>query len=382
VSRRVPAVAVALVAIVVIGLTLIEVVPHYSVERHRHEGPGRLDLPSFLPGDCPFYRSTLLSVLKDGDLDVRNNLADSAYDGSDNVAAGRNGAWSPKHSILMPIVALPFYAVAGDFGLLAFNLLQLAALSLLLWIGARRYTFDYAALALVLWFAFGTFLRAAANNWSPDVFSTLLVMGGVVALLYGRVATAGALLAVAIWAKWTNVIFFAPTGLFLIARREWRPLLRFALAAVPPVLGILALNLFMFGSPLTTPYDRVLIERGGHMVIQESHRTFFTLPFWHGLYEQLTHKHMGLLIAAPPVVLAIPGVVLLFRRARSEAVLLAGVCVAQLCMFAKYDQWSASSYGPRFLMTVVATSALVVAPVLERVFGWRVRDTHPASTPG
>ena len=43
-------------------------------------------------------------------------------------------------------------------------------------------------------------------------------------------------------------------------------------------------------------------------------------------------------------------------------------CLAQLAMFAKYEQWNVSSYGPRFLLTAVALSALPAAATLAFAF--------------
>ena len=191
---RTPTVAVALAVITLCGWTLHEVVPRYGVERHRHEGPGRLDHPTFLIGDCAYYRATLVSLLEDGDLDVQNNLGTQRYPLASNVSRGRHGEFYPKHPILLAVVALPFYVVAGDIGLLAFNLAQLCALVLVMWVGARRYASDLVAFALMVWFAFGTLLRPAAYNFAPDVLSSLLVVGAIVALLYGRCVVAGLLL--------------------------------------------------------------------------------------------------------------------------------------------------------------------------------------------
>jgi hypothetical protein len=363
---RPPLVGAALAAIVLLGWTLGEVVPRYAVERH-HEGPGRLDHPTFLIGDCAYYRATLVSLLEDHDLDVGNNLSAQRYPQSGNVAQGRNGAFYPKHPILLAVAALPFYAVAGDIGLLAFNLAQLCALLLVMWIGARRYASDTIAFALMLWFAFGTLLRSVAYNFAPDVLSTLLVAGAVVALLHGRSVMAGVLLGLSVWAKWTNAVFLPVAAAAIAVQRDWRSLLRFGAAAGVPVAGLLGLNWHMFGSPLVTPYDRVLIAVNQRWVLEPSHRTFFTLPFWGGLWTQLVHPRLGLIVAAPPFLVALPGFVLLFRRARWEAVLVGGACAAQLAMFAKYEQWNVSSYGPRFLLTVVALSALPAAATLALV---------------
>jgi hypothetical protein len=138
----------------------------------------------------------------------------------------------------------------------------------------------------------------------------------------------------------------------------------------------------MFGSPLVTPYDRVLVVEKLRWVVEPSHRTFFTVPFWRGLWTQLTDRHMGLLMAAPPFVLALPGFFLLVRKARTEALLVGGACAAQLAVFAKYEQWNISSYGPRFLLSVVALSALPAAAtlafILERAQRARGRTADAA----
>jgi hypothetical protein len=210
-------------------------------------------------------------------------------------------------------------------------------------------------------------LRSAAYNFAPDVLSTLLVAGGVVALLHGRSVTAGALLGLSLWAKWTNLVFFPVALVTLAARREWRALLRFGAAGALPLMGLLGLNWHMFGSPLVTPYDRVLVVSKARWVLEPSHRTFFTVPFWRGLWTQLTDARMGLFRRAPPVLLALPGFAALYRRDRRATLLVGGACAAQLAVFAKYDQWNVSSYGPRFLLSVVALSALPAAAALAAV---------------
>lgn len=360
-------VAAALAVITLAGWTLHEVVPRYHVDRH-HEAPGRVDHPSFLIGDCPYYRATLISLREDHDLDVRNNLIAEQYAIGSNVSLGRNGALYPKHPILLAVAALPFYVVAGDPGLLAFNLVQLCALVLVMWLGARRYAPDWIALPLLLWFAFGTMLRAAAYNFAPDVLSTLLVTAAVVALLAGRNLTGGILLGLSVWAKWTNAGFLPVAAATLAARRDWRALVRFGAAAALPVLALLCLNWHMFGSPFVTPYNRVMVLKDAHLVPEPSHRTFFTLPFWSGLWTQLTDRNLGLYAAAPPVLLALPGLVVIARREWTEALLVGGACAAQLATFAKYEQWHVGSYGPRFLLSVVALSALPAAAALSVVY--------------
>ena len=286
-----------------------------------------------------------------------------------NVARGRNGAFYPKHPILLAVAALPFYVVAGDAGLLAFNLAQLGALVLVMSIGARRYAPGWVAFALIVWFAFGTLLRSAAYNFAPDVLSTLLVAGGVVALAprpepHGRRAPSGCRCG----RSGRTLVFFPVALVALAARRDWRALLRFAAAAAVPLMGLLGLNWRMFGSPLVTPSGRVLVVSNARWVLEPSHRTFFTVPFWRGLWTQLTDARMGLVRAAPPVTSRAAGV----RRAVSARP--AGHVARRRGMRRPARrssrspiEWNVSSYGPRFLLSVVALSALPAAAALAAV---------------
>ena len=180
-----------------------------------------------------------------------------------------------------------------------------------MWIGARRYAPDWVAFALMLWFAFGTLLRPAAYNFAPDVLSTLLVVGGVVALLYGRCVAAGVLLGLSLWAKWTNAVFFPVAVAALAARRDWRALLRFGAAAA--AAGRRAAGAQLAHVRLAVRHAlRSRADRRATMrwVVEPSHRTFFTVPFWRGLWTQLTDaRRWACCRAAPPVLLALPGFV-------------------------------------------------------------------------
>jgi hypothetical protein len=331
--------------------------------------PGGFTLPSYLPGDCPFYRATIVSLLHDRDLDLRDDVDWDVLSPDTQVGLGRNGAWYPKHPLALSLAALPAYALFGDPGLLAFNLLQLLALNVLLLVAARRVASEPVALAVALLFALGTLLRPVALNFSPDVFSSLLVLGGALALLSSRPTLAGALLGVALGAKWTNLPLL-PLGLafaaFFLGRRA---ALRFVLGAVPFVVALGALNAHMFGSPLVTPYDRVGIHLLDSPALEPSHRTRFMVPFWAGLWAQLLEPEHGLLSSAPPLLLSLAGIPILVRHFRREAVVVLAFSIAQLTTFAKYADWRASSYGHRFLMTVVVLGVIPAAALCDRALG-------------
>ena len=206
-SRRLVAVvAVALAVITLVGWTLIEVIPRYGVERHRHQGAGRLDHPTFLIGDCAYYRATLVSLLEDRDLDIQNNLAAQRYPMAGNVSRGRNGAYYPKHPSLLAwsrcrSVRSGRYRPAG--------VQPAAARWCWSWIGARRYASDRSR-SLMLWFAFGTMLRPAAYYNRADVLSGL--PSWAASWRYSlSLRAAGVQLGLSVWAKWTSAVF-PPVG--------------------------------------------------------------------------------------------------------------------------------------------------------------------------
>jgi hypothetical protein len=361
---RAGALAGALFVAVVAGLYLQEVRPQFEDRVYRGDDGRPFHLPTYLPGDCPFYRATALSLLHDNDLDLHDDMAWNVVRPQGQVALGARGEWYPKHPILLPIVALPFYAAMGDKGLLAFNVLQVALLDVLVFFLARRLTSDTVALAVAVWFAFGSILRPVAYNFSPDVFSTVLVVSGYLAIVGRRFGVAGLLFGLAVAAKWTNLAFLPIAGIYAIATAGIRPSLRLALAAAPALLALALLDFHMFGSPFVTPYDRVL---GEGFRVEPSHRLMFDRPFFAGLWAQIVDPRLGLLRSAPQALFAVPGFFLFARRARAEAALCAALCAAQMAVFAPYRMWDASNYGHRFWMTAIVLFAVPVAALAERV---------------
>ena len=108
-----------------------------------------------------------------------------------------------------------------------------------------------------------------------------------------------------------------------------------------PIAGLLGLNWHMFGSPFVTPYDRVLVVEKDRWVVEPSHRTFFTVPFWRGLWTQLTDPPHGpgggrAAVRARAARLR-PACT---ARAAGRRCWWAAACAAQLVMFAKYEQWN------------------------------------------
>jgi hypothetical protein len=358
---------VALALGVALAITFAaEALPRYAEAAHPEAGL-MLAVPTFLiPEDGVYYRAAVLSMLQDGDLDLRNNFAELGDQPQMSVALGRHGEWYPKHPILMPLLSLPFYIAGRDPGLLAFNVAALTVLGLLIWACARRHAGDDIALAVTILYAFSTLLRPMAYHFSPDVLSAALFLGGYTALVARRCALAGLLMGLAVWAKVPNLVLLPMAGVYSVWVLGRRDALRFALAASIPLLIVAGLNAYMFGSPFLTGYDRV-IERvsGGVPQVMPSHRTFFTLPFWRGLATQVFDTRLGLLISAPVLVAGVAGMFELWMRDRAETLLIASVAAAQLGFFARYRYWNITSTGHRFLLITIVISAIPAAALLD-----------------
>src|SRR5688572_12912905 len=81
----------------------------------------RYDGGDYLRGDCPYYYYTTLSLLRDGDLDLSNQIPGGLSRHFDQVSLAADGRVVPKHPIAMPLAAVPFVAALGRPGTLVLN---------------------------------------------------------------------------------------------------------------------------------------------------------------------------------------------------------------------------------------------------------------------
>jgi 4-amino-4-deoxy-L-arabinose transferase-like glycosyltransferase len=318
----------------------------------------------YLIGDGPYYAATAVSMLHDGDLDLRNQLSGGLVVHGRQIALGSDGAWYPKHPILMPIATLPFLALFGMPGLLVFNLAILAAVAAALFRLARLYAPPAAAATAVMVLILGTFLRAYAYNLSPDLFALLLVTLGLLFLLRGAHGKAGCLLGAALLAKILLAVLLPAAWLHVLIRSGPRRALRFAAGCALPIAALFLYDLALFGSPFVTSYDRNVDIVGGR-VVTTSHRSLFDNDVAQGLRGEILDARRGLLPTAPVLLLAIPGFLLLFRRRPGDALFLLGMAGFLIVLLAAYRDWNQSHYGNRFLMPVIACAAPAMALTIE-----------------
>ena len=133
---------------------------HYLIER-QSGGPPRvrtllllavvlaaLALPAIPTGDEPHFLIMTQSLLRDGDLDLRDNYARGDYleyhpqPISDPHVVEIRGTWQPVHGIGLPILSLAWFAIAGRPAVVLMLTIMTAAAIGLTWSLLARLGFD------------------------------------------------------------------------------------------------------------------------------------------------------------------------------------------------------------------------------------------------
>jgi len=333
---------------------------------------------TFLIGDCPYYAQTALSVLFDGDLNLRNQLRGGIETHQRQISLGARGEWYPKHPILMPLLTIPLVPLLGTNAFLVFNVMVLALFGVALYELGRIAAGPAASIFGALGMIFGSFIIVYDYNYSPDLFACLFLALAVHETLRERAVTAGFLAGLATFAR-TSHLFLLPFTLAYVAwKRRARGAVLFIAAAALPLLAQAGLNFRMFGSPFVSPYMRILTLESGRPAIL-SHVGDFDLPIWEGIRGQLLDPQKGLVFTAPVLFLAAPGFVGWLRRRRDHALLCLVMAASLFLLFSSYRWWPTSHQGNRFLMPVLALSAPALACSIAWVMA-RVRaPAQPAS---
>jgi len=335
----------------------------YALWSERRDQSPLID--GFLVGDCRYYAAAAESLVRDGDWDLSNQLPGNLKNHEGYFAVSTDNRVVLKHSTLLPLLSAPLFMLLGVKGLLFFNLLQVFLLVLgIAFLAGNSPSARLLALAAYL----STPLLAYTYNFSPDVLGTLLMIWAFVCAAHGRPALAGLLGGLAVWAKIYLAPIVLPLGLIIIPR-GWRATLWVGIAGAAAVTPMLLINWHLFGAPWITGYDRdARLIAGGYRFTE--HYSRFNQPIVAGLGNLLFDERIGLLRTAPLWFLWPFGLAQALRRRLTTRLALAAMTMAlviNLLIFARYDEWDASSSGNRFLFPALALGFVLQSSLWERI---------------
>jgi len=238
-------------------------------------------------------------------------------------------------------------------------------------IGVRTTTAVAAALILAL----ATPLFSYSSWFYSEPLAAALLLGATLFLVADNadqpMTTKNAILAalflgVLLWVRATHVIaipIFLAAVLLRGPRRNWS-----AFATTAATIGLfglayLARNKYLFGNPFDFGYPE--FGEGGKRMLG------FDTPLLTGLKIFLFSPGKSMLLFAPPLLLAIPGIVRLAKRNRSLAVIAGGIPLVSLLFFSCYSHVEGSySYGPRYLVPAIAVASLGLGPAIASAGPW------------
>src|SRR5919197_4633357 len=175
---------------------------------------------------------------------------------------------------------------------------------------------------------------------------------------------AGAAAGAAFFFEYQAAIAAGIVFLYLVARtRSAQAAALYVAGAAPFVAGLAVYNAEAFGSPLHFSYRYV------SATFQQQHTGFFGLsvPSLHSLVHTLFGKR-GLFVVSPVLLLAVVGLVLLWRRGlRAEAATAGAIVVAFVVLAAGYfDPYGGLSPGPRYFGPALLFLALGLPEAYRR----------------
>jgi len=390
--------------------------------------PLRFGMPRATSGDEPHYLVMLNSILRDGDLDLRNNY-DSALRGSNDAGAehsrdpiehhvgyyigGQYVDWRqifdarrpwvddgrrirfahrpgatrladdlPEYSIHPPGLPLILAALLWpvrqserleSFALVISGLVTCAAAwcfrRLLLDLGAAAGWANactmLAFLATPVWH-YGRTLFGEPYLLFFGVFSYQAVLASRGREI-ARPLLAGIALGLGIMIKPPFALLAPSLGAFLLVGRRWRSLAFFSLPLASAVAATLAANAIYFGSPFHPP------------------QPWRTGNFWSGLFGLYTWWDKSLFLYAPAIVVPLAAWPRFARSAGVRARVILGGFLPYASLMLLWEGWHGGySYGPRLFIPLLplifaaaaaypeASSAPAIRPWARRTVGFLV----------
>jgi hypothetical protein len=239
--------------------------------------------------------------------------------------------------------------VVAALGGAAFFLLLLAPLG-----GALALLSTYAVFLGTITFPYATALFAHAGTIGLLSIALWAVLERPSAL---RDDLAGLCAGLAVASEYPAVIPAAALGGYLLHKdpaRAWR----YLLWLLPAALLILGKNYLITGSPFRVSYG----SNPAFPRITASNAFGFTMPDPARMRALLWGEYRGLSFWSPVLVMAIPGLLIWYRRERAVAVMIVTVFVLMLLQVASFYSWFGGfAVGPRYLAPAIPFLGLAAA---------------------
>jgi hypothetical protein len=221
----------------------------------------------------------------------------------------------------------------------------------------------YGGAALVA-FSLGTYVAPLAATTFDHVLAGAFAFGGFLLAWSGRYVLAGLAMGLAVDTNYLSGLILIIVAAYVLSA-GLRPLGRFALGGVVPLVLLGAYDWAAFGSPFHLSYRYVAnkysdSQSGGIFGIGA--------PNAHAVGQVFLGKH-GILVASPVLVAATAGIYLLAKRYGGEAIVCAAVFAALVIANLGYFLPYGGTYvGPRFLVSSLPFIALGLGPAFARWF--------------
>jgi hypothetical protein len=240
---------------------------------------------------------------------------------------------------------------------------------------------------LRIWAAFAYGFGTLALPYSTALFGhqfAAVCVAGAFMLLWrqrrgwsaGRAVAAGALMGLAAISDFMGLVIALFLGLYAISialrRGEQAPVgIAAAARRIAPVALVAALvlciqlaaNWASFGGPFE-------LAQAYHATLAAHHEAGFLgigKPKLEALYQLTVGPYRGLFFGSPLLLLALPGVFMLGRKMRVEAIIIGAAWLAVLIIHAGYTDWPAgTAYGPRYQIAAIPLLMIAAAEAARR----------------
>ncbi|MDX9755379.1 MAG: hypothetical protein RBU29_15550, partial [bacterium] len=227
--------------------------------------------------------------------------------------------------------------------------------------------------------AFGTIVWPHGRTFFTEPLVAFCLSGALLCLLKAPghesprrwQALAAGLWAYAVLTRVDSLVTLpAAAWFFLIDLNDGKPRLRrdwpsWVIPAIPfgaVLLMILLYNQYRFDAFFSTGYE------------DQAEKVKFITPLLVGLHGFFFTPGRSLFLFSPPLVLAIPGIVVLWRQQRHLCIGLLLLCGGYLGAMAKWQNWAGGyDWGPRHIYQIMPLLMIFAAAFLQSVHwaGWR-----------